>query len=249
MLRYENIAFDYEPYPIGVAADVFEPKFYERLCATYPEPKLFQHMPKLGNKYSLSETNNSSNYRQFLKSAPEWRQFHDYVKSREFIERTFKMLDANNIHVPLRKPKVVSRAGGSSKKTSLLGRLLGRTELNARFEFSMMGGDGGHIRPHTDMPRKMITFVFSMVGPDEWDERWGGSTDVVWPKNPKNLYNEGNKFFEFDDVTTLKKFMFNPNQAVVFVKTWNSWHAVEPLKAPSPANLRKTLTVNIERAV
>lgn len=249
MLRYENVRFDYEPYPIGVAAEVFEPKLYDKLLTTYPDPKLFQHMPKLGNKYSLSESNNGSNYKKFLKSAPEWQNFHDYIKSRNFIESTLAMLERNHISLSLKNPKVISRAGREGKRSSILGRLMRWTELNARFEFSMMGGDGGHIRPHTDMPRKMITFVFSVIGPNEWDTKWGGSTDVVWPKDPKNLYNEANKFFEFDDVNTLKKYDFRPNQAVVFVKTWNSWHAVEPLKAPSPTNLRKTLTVNIERAV
>lgn len=248
MLHYDQIQFDYEPYPIGVAAQIFEPKLYERLCTTYPNPDLFLHMPKLGNKFSLSESNNASNYKKFLKKVPEWQNFHDYIKSREFIESTLAMLEKNYITLPLKNAKIISRAGRDGRKTSILGRLMRWTELNARFEFSMMGGDGGHIRPHTDTPRKMITFVFSVIGPNEWDTKWGGSTDVVWPKDSKKLYNEGNKFFEFSEVNTLKKYEFNPNQAVVFIKTWNSWHAVEPLHAPSPNNLRKTLTVNIERA-
>src|SRR5258708_22220328 len=160
MLHYERVAFDYEPYPIGLASEVFDPRFYQRLCDSYPATTLFNHMPNLGNKYSLSESNNGSAYRAFLKNSPDWRTFHDYVKSREFIEQTLSMLQANNIVLPIRKPKIISRAGGGGKKTSLLGRLMRWTELNARFEFSMMGGDGGHIRPHTDMPRKIITFVF-----------------------------------------------------------------------------------------
>jgi hypothetical protein len=249
MLRYENIRFDYEPYPIGVAAEVFEPKLYDKLLATYPDLKLFQHMPKLGNKYSLSESNNGSVYEKFLKSSPEWQNFHDYIKSRNFIENTLEMLEKNHIKLALRHPRIVSRSGRSNRKTSILGRLMRWTELNARFEFSAMGGDGGHIRPHTDMPRKMITFVFSIVGPNEWDSKWGGSTDVVWPKDIKTVYNEDNHYSEFDQVNTLKKFNFVPNQAVVFIKTWNSWHAVEPIKAPSPNNVRRTLTVNIERAL
>jgi hypothetical protein len=61
---------------------------YQRLCETYPETPLFAHMPKLGNKYSLSESNNGSAYRRLLKTSSEWRELHDYVKSREFIEHT-----------------------------------------------------------------------------------------------------------------------------------------------------------------
>jgi len=248
MLRYDRVAFGYEPYPIGLISGVFEPGIYQDLCETYPDKSLFQYMPNLGNKYSLSEANNPSQYRSFLRRSAGWRSFYDYIKSKEFIEKTFQMLQANNINMALRRPKVLSRFG-SWKRTSILGRLLGWTELNARFEFSMMGGDGGYIRPHTDMPRKLITFVFSMSQPGEWNPSWGGSTDVVWPKDPRNLYNEGNKYFDFEQVNTLKKMAFNPNQAVIFIKTWNSWHAVSPLTAPSGANLRKTLTVNIERKV
>jgi hypothetical protein len=248
MLRYDRVAFDYEPYPIGLISDVFDPSVYQRLCASYPDKSLFQHMPRLGNKYSLSASNNPSQYRSFLKRSADWRAFYDYIRSKEFIQKTFQMLEANNINMALRKPKILS-GSGDMKRTSLLGRLLGWTELNARFEFAMMGGDGGHIKPHTDMPRKLITFVFSMSQPGEWNSSWGGSTDVVWPKDPRNLYNEGNKYFDFEQVNTLKKMDFNPNQAVIFVKTWNSWHAVSPLKAPSGENLRKTLTVNIERKV
>jgi hypothetical protein len=248
MFRYDRVAFEYEPYPIGLISDAFDPDMYQRLCATYPDKSLFQHMPNLGNKYSLSATNNSSQYRSFLKSSPDWRAFYDYIKSKEFIEKTFQMLEANNINMALRRPKVLTAFSGW-KHPTILGRLLGWTELNARFEFAMMGGDGGYIKPHTDMPRKLITIVFSMTKPGEWNSSWGGSTDVVWPKDPRNLYNEGNKYFDFEQVNTLKKMEFNSNQAVIFVKTWNSWHAVSPLKAPSGENLRKTLTVNIERKV
>src|SRR5271169_897905 len=141
MLRYDRVAFDYEPYPIGLISDVFDPGLYQRLCESYPDKSLFQHMPRLGNKYSLAATNNPSQYRSFLKSSADWRAFYDYIKSREFIEKTFQMLQANNINMALRKPKVLS-GFGSWKRTSILGRLLGWTELNARFEFAMMGGDG-----------------------------------------------------------------------------------------------------------
>lgn len=245
MLGYNRAVFDYEPYPIGLISDVFDQKLYRTLADTYPDKSIFKYMPKLGNKYSLSETNNSSAYKSFLKSSPEWRAFYDYIKSKEFIRSTFDMLEANYINLALRKPK----SGSSGKHPSILGRLLGWTELNSRFEFSMMGGEGGHIRPHTDVPRKLITIVFSMFNPGEWDSAWGGSTDVVWPKDKRKIYNEGNKYFEFDEVDTLKKMEFNPNQAVIFIKTWNSWHAVSPLHAPSNERLRKTLTVNIERKV
>lgn len=40
-------------------------------------------------------------------------------------------------------------------------------------------------------------------------------------------------------------FEFTPNQAVMFVKTFNSWHSVRPMTGTDPSVLRKTLTINI----
>ena len=46
----------------------------------------------------------------------------------------------------------------------------------------------------------------------------------------------------------LDTFDFTPNQAVVFVKTDNSWHCVRPMKGQGSDAMRKTLTINIENA-
>jgi len=88
MLRYDRVKFDYEPYPIGLISKVFDDKLYERLVNSYPDKSLFRHMPHLGNKYSLAGRNNGAEYKAFLKSSPDWRDFYDYVSSPEFIEKT-----------------------------------------------------------------------------------------------------------------------------------------------------------------
>jgi hypothetical protein len=51
----------------------------------------------------------------------------------------------------------------------------------------------------------------------------------------------------FDEVETLATLPFEPNQCVVFVKTFNSWHAVEPMRGTGSGAMRKTLTVVIVR--
>ncbi len=244
MLRYDKVEIDYEPYPIGLISGVFDDKTYNDLLTTYPSQDLFAYMPKLGNKYSLSSSNNPKQYYQYLKDHPNWAKFHDYILSKQFIEHTLDMLNKNNIDLGIKKYSVASRWPG--KRTTPISRLLGRSELSARFEFSMMNGQGGHIRPHTDTPRKHITFVFSMVGPDEWNQEWGGGTAVVWPKDKRLSYNQTNKYLNFDEVNLVKEYDFNPNQALIFIKTFNSWHAVTPMRTPHDKALRKTLTVNIE---
>jgi hypothetical protein len=56
-----------------------------------------------------------------------------------------------------------------------------------------------------------------------------------------------NRQLEFDDVRAIRSFSFEPNQCVVFVKTFNSLHSVRPMTGPEGA-MRRTLTLNIERA-
>jgi hypothetical protein len=44
----------------------------------------------------------------------------------------------------------------------------------------------------------------------------------------------------------LDAFPFEPNQAVVFVKTFNSWDSVRPMAGSGTDAMRRTLTINIE---
>jgi hypothetical protein len=50
----------------------------------------------------------------------------------------------------------------------------------------------------------------------------------------------------FDEMEVLDTFPFTPNQAVVFIKTFNSWHSVRPMLGNGSNAMRKTLTINIE---
>lgn len=245
MFGYERVKFDYEPYPLGLISDVFEPPIYNELARTYPSLDIFKSMASVGNKYALSERNAPAVYHKFLRDNAAWGRFHSYVKSKEFIERTLDMLKANYIDLNLGKYRVANNS--RRKHANPFNTLFGVSELTARFEFSMMSGKGGNIRPHTDHPLKLITFVFSAMPDGEWNQAWGGSTAVVWPKDRRRVYNQANKYLNFDEVDVVKEFPFNANQALIFVKTFNSWHAVAPMTAPDDTALRKTLTINIEK--
>jgi hypothetical protein len=240
-----NAEFDYEPYPICYAPDVFSASDYAALTAAYPDVSLFAHMPKLGDKYSLSERNNPAEYRKFIASQPLWAKLHAHLKSQAFIDETLAFLGRHHIDLGLGAYRFTNVAG--AKRSGLMSRLTGRPELSARFEFSMMGGQGGHILPHTDDHRKLITLVFSMNRMGEWDDAWGGGTQTCLPKDRTRVYNQVNKYMDFAEVDVLKSFDFEPNQCILFIKTYNSWHQVAPINAPPGAPLRKTLTVNIER--
>ncbi len=245
MFSYSQAAFDYEPYPICRLEGVLPEADYDALARTYPAVALFDHKPSLGDKYSLSERNNRDNYLRFLDTAPEWARVHAYIKSRKFIDDTLGFLKQRNVDLNLGDYAV--RMASRKMKPSLAARLLRRNELTARFEFSIMGGNGGHIRPHTDEQQKLVTLVISMIRAGEWDDAWGGGTQVCQPKDKTLIFNRANRYLDFDAVDIVRSYDFRPNQCILFIKTYNSWHQVAPINAPPDAPMRKTLTINIER--
>ena len=244
MMNLSAARFRYEPYPIGLARHVFEPAVYEELLATFPEIGLFRHMQDHGSKYSLSELNHPQNYYRFLERNRRWGELFKRLKSAEFIDDTLKMLRAHRIDLGLRAVRE-RPAGLRQRLAGLLGGAARARDLSARFEFSMMPAQGGHIIPHTDSPQKLVTLVVSMVQAGEWRAQWGGGTDVLRPKDPADNFNYLNRQLAFEDVVVLDSFAFEPNQCIIFVKTFNSLHSVQAMRGP-PDALRRTLTINIE---
>ena len=243
--RLQGAEFRYEPYPIGIARSVLSQDAYGELTRSWPATELFEFKQQLGNKYSLSEVNNPGHYRRFVRSSPPWRQLHAYVKSREFLHEVIALLYERHIDLGLGGQFLVPRSRGLRWLERL--KLLRRTHnLSARFEFSMLPADGGYIKPHTDAPNKIITLVISIMAPGEWDASFGGGTEILKPRDVTRSYNYMNRQFEFEQMETLGSFPFEPNQAVIFVKTFNSWHAVHPIRGAGSRIMRKTITINIE---
>jgi hypothetical protein len=251
--NYQKPVFTYEPFPVGIISPVIEESLYSRLVDSFPDVSLCKLMPYLGNKksvkYSLAEKNNTQQYYDFLAGTPVWKGFHDWVKSPDFLYRTLEMLSANNIELGYYNPAqqaenktLIERV----RKTFLIRRYGHTIPLSARFEFSILPADGGQLQPHTDSPGKVITLVVSMVRPDEWNQSWGGSTDMLRPKRTEQNFNWVNRYLEYDEVETIASYAFQPNQALVFIKTFNSWHCVKPMTGTGSKALRRTLTINIE---
>ena len=163
MLRYDNISFDYEPYPIGLGLPAFDPELYQELVATFPTLEDFVSKESKGVKYSLSAHNNRRGYFAHLKKNRAWQQFYDYVTGDLFIADALKMLRAHNIDLGLGnsgfKKRMVERAKAFHKRAPMPHF----SKLSSRFEFSAMPETGGSILPHTDNPSKVITMVVSIL--------------------------------------------------------------------------------------
>ena len=256
MISFQHARFAYEPYPIGAAANFIAPEVYEKCLDAWPAPALFKFMTGHGNRYSLSELNNPEAYHDFVASHEVWRAFHKLVKSEEFIGQVLAMLREHHIDLGIQSWRVAAGAADWRSDWKERARETLRefrtcamrpARLNARFEFAMKPAQGGCIVPHTDMPSKIATLVIAVVRPGEWDSNFGGATEVVRPKDSAQNYNHLNRYLDFEEVETLNEFAFEPNQCVIFVKTFNSWHTVRPMRATSGDMMRKTLTINIER--
>ena len=225
VLSLANLVTHHDPYVTGTATDVLTPEMYAALAATFPPVSECAAFGGQENKkYALSENKNPAGFKAFLLRQQVWRQLHDAIKAPAFIAQTFALLRAKGFPLP---DDCVDPAHFSS-----------------RFECSLIPADGGCLLPHTDIPSKVVTIVLGMRD-EPWDDAWGGGTDLLRPKPDIEIAFEDYKapLSAFDVVRTVP---YAANQALVFVKTAESWHAVGPLTGPADA-MRRTITINIER--
>ena len=244
---YSHLEMRYDPFPIGLARPIVAEDIYSEMLDNWPDTVQFMHMTALGHKYALSEKAHARQYHAFIRSRPVWTGFHRWIKSDDFLKGVMNALLERHIdlgyrgRVPPLKRAVKTVKGIARGRPAVRG-----AKLSARFEFQMMPADGGHILPHTDTPAKIVTLVISMQRPGEWHQAWGGSTDIDRPKDISRVYNELNEQRSFADMEKVDGYAFTPNQAVVFVKTYNSWHSVRPMLGQGSDAKRKTLIINIE---
>lgn len=222
-LSFGTLAWQREPYPVGLASPVLDASTYQQLASTFPKLSLFKKFIGSDEKFSLSERNNPDAYHAFIAGSPVWKTFYDAVKSPAFIEKVIRVLGAHKVTVDA-KPE----------------------DLRSRFEFSMLPSAGGCLRAHTDLASKVVTLVVSMQADGEqWDEAWGGGTDILKQVDPSAVIPD---YGAADgDLELVRTYPYRPNQCVVFVKTAQSWHRVAPITGPA-GHWRKTCTINLERA-
>jgi hypothetical protein len=245
---YQNLKLRYEPFPIGLIRPLMDESLYERLLDNYPPVELFESHQEYGKddiKFALSEKLNAARYYGFIKSSPTWRDFHGWVTKGSFVREALLALKQNDIDLDYEcqawRQRLTARLKNLRK-----GRLCAHPPpLKARFEFSALPANGGMVVPHTDARRKLVTFVISMVREGEWDTRHGGGLDINRPRNPRLNYNQINRHAGFEDMEVIDTYEFMPNQGVLFIKTFNSWHSVRPMSGTDSTALRKTLTINI----
>lgn len=248
-LDFSKLEMRFDPFPIGIAAPVLAPDLYRQMVDSFPSADLFEEhrtLGKPGAKLTLSEKSNPSRYHAFVRETPVWSAFHREIKSAAFPYAIVDVLRRHHVDLGYARVSALHRAIKILRRGNF-DYLVRNPRLRARFEFSILRGDGGHLPPHTDAPSKVATLILSMARPGEWNPAHGGGTDMLKPRDVARAYNETNEIAAFEEMGVAHTYPFAPNQAIVFVKTYNSWHSVAPIQAGDPSVLRRTLTINIER--
>lgn len=252
ILNFDSLTMRYEPYPIGIVPSGISKEDYEEMVRGWPDKSLFTLMPKLGNKLSLSERNNGDVFQGFVKKSAIWSRFSREIKSKDFIEFVLDTFINHGVDIGQHNfsisPSKLNFAQKFSRKVHSIHRVVRGLpplrNLRTRFEFSMMPYQGGHLKPHTDSPGKLITLVASILDSPPQDQSSGGGTAILKAKDPKKSFNYMNQQLEFSEVEVIESIEQKPQQVLAFVKTFNSLHAVFPMTGS--AGFRKSLTVNIE---
>lgn len=246
-MSLEHLELRYDPFPIGLARPVFSEDLYAELLASYPPFEEFTDADNIGYKYTLSEKYNGKRYADWIRSHAAWREFHAWVKGPDFVTYVLDALVERHVDLNLRyRASSLSRFFSRLRALAVGGSAQKFSRLRPRFEFSMLPAKGGSVVPHADNQAKVVTLIVSMVGEGDWKPEYGGGSEFSKPLDERHLFNRRNDQLEFDEVEPIGCYPFEPNQAVLFVKTFNSWHCVRPMTATEDGVFRRTLTINIE---
>lgn len=243
----ENLKLRYEPFPIGQMMPMVDPAVYAEMVANWPKKGLFEFMPRLGNKYALSRNCNPARFAEVIRETPIWSRFDAWIRSPAFIAEVMQTLQAHHIDLGYREGVSIARQTWKNVLATLRGRSSHRgARFTGSWEFQMMPAMGGHILPHTDTPSKVVTMTLAIVGEKEWAPSIGGGIDVNRPKDPRLSYNQLNRQASFEEMDVLDTLEFRPNSGVIFIKTFNSWHSVQPMNSSDPELMRRNIIINIK---
>ena len=241
MLNLKNDKFEYDPYPFGYFNEIFDRDFYNSLCDEFPsvnELKVSKDKKeyKLNKFKKFSLTNDHAEFKSLMKNKNNFSKLYKFLDSEEFILKLSEVLLKNHIDLKLRY--------------SLKKFFIKKRNFNLFFEFSSIPCDGGFILPHTDAPKKIMTFVIPIIKSDDIEiEKFKKiGTSILAMSDNKLSYNYFNKTIRYEDTIEKKYVNFCRNNMLMFIKTHNSLHSVGPVE---PLNdkikFRNSLTFSLRK--
>ncbi len=225
MISLNSRKIFYDPFPHALFENVFEETFYKNLCNEFPYNEKFENfdLDKQNQvkqkKFVLNDK--SELFKEILNKKKHMNSLYNYLTNQEFKDLIIKLLEENNILFP-----------NYEKNQSFLRNIYKRIKKlkNFGFEFSMISTDGGFIKPHTDGPDKLISFVIPIVEDENISKIENCGTKILKPTDDRFKYNYLNSTVPFESTETIRQIPFKKNQIFLFIKTHNSLHSVGPMK-------------------
>jgi hypothetical protein len=256
LLSKKKFTIQYHPYCHFVVDNFLPKEVYECLLKNFPSEDAFQY--QADNKALLGTRYGEEIFKTFSDEHDLWRKFLELMSSQEFIidfQRTIKR-------------GVISSRGWQGfsawKLAHTLSRKFIKNKWKRRFSFvqpiniscsfsRMMTGN--EALPHTDVPRKLGTFLIFFPSKD-WKKSYGGDLNFYYPKskalakkwsnwNSAHIGDMHQKDNFYKDMKKIFCAEFLPNRLVVLIKTDLSYHVVRPLKSLEGMG-RHALNLNID---
>ncbi|MAR64560.1 MAG: hypothetical protein CMB83_01325 [Flammeovirgaceae bacterium] len=229
MINFDKSIFFYEPFPHCIIKNFLENSIYSEICNEYPDHDLLKRMrdkrPEENKfeKFNLGNNNkNSEFFYKFLNSTKTTKKFYQYLNSEKFLEVLNNFLNKNYIDLRM-------NLGHNSGIKNIIKKIL-KKKKRVDFEFSSISTKNGYILPHTDGGNKLIGFVIPIIDNEEILNIKNIGTKILRAKSDKFKFNLFNKTVPFDETELIRELPFEKNQMSLHIKTFNSLHAVGPLK-------------------
>ncbi|MFO1072604.1 MAG: hypothetical protein U1E17_07955 [Geminicoccaceae bacterium] len=139
-------------------------------------------MGKKGRKFiGFLAKENRQRYDEFVQATPVWREFHKWIKSRDFVYGALDMLKAHDLDLGYRHVEPGKRPRQGQER--------GPAQSGCRPTCrSRRASSSRPCRPmaatccRTPTRPKVCTMIVSILEDSEWDQAFGGGTDVNWPR-------------------------------------------------------------------
>lgn len=199
------------PYPHFFVQDVFPQDFYNALQENLPDPSVLLPIEQARSVRGYKERFVLGMEKEQLATLPEskrnfWEEFQGWLVGGRFGEVLF------NRFAPYIKERYKDGPMPRFYDESLLVQDITNYKLG----------------PHTDAQRKVITLLFYL--PKNESQRHLG-TSIYIPKDP-SFSCLGGPHYSRDAFELMQTMPFLPNSLFCFLKTYNSFHGVEPVSDP-----------------
>jgi hypothetical protein len=218
LYKVANAPVSVYPFPHIYVRDVFPPEFYRRLRECLPPATVYQDLKTLGRV-----SKDYPDTRLVMVVTPENVQALA-EPARSFWDEIARWLFGGFGRMALEKfePFLNPRFGDS------------RTMQFYDEALIVQDYTTYSLGPHTDSPSKVLSFLFYLP-PDDSLSRLG--TSIYVPKDPAFTCH-GGPHHPFDRFQRMMTMPYLPNSLFAFVKTYNSFHGVEPI---AEAGVRRDL--------